>query len=99
MTFERRKTRKIKVGNTFIGGDSTVKIQSKHNIPAEKIEGHAAQAKALESAGCEIIRTALPNMENIGLIEALKKAVQIPVVAAIHFDYRLALAAVDSGVV
>ena len=97
MTFERRKTRKIKVGNTFIGGDSTVKIQSMLNIPAENIEGNATQAKALESAGCEIIRTALPSMENIGLIEALKKAVQIPVVADIHFDYRLALAAVDAG--
>ena len=51
MTFERRKTRKIKVGNTFIGGDSTVKIQSMLNIHAENIEGNATQAKALESAG------------------------------------------------
>ena len=97
MDFNRRKTRKIKVGNAFLGGDSSVKIQSMLNIPAEDINGNVAQAAALEKAGCEIIRTAVPNMEAIALIEALKKAVSIPVVADIHFDYRLALAAVDAG--
>ncbi len=97
MDFNRRKTRKIKVGNAFLGGNSSVKIQSMLNIPAEDIKGNVAQAAALEKAGCEIIRTAVPNMEAIALIEALKKAVSIPVVADIHFDYRLALAAVDAG--
>lgn len=97
MDLNRRKTRKIKVGNTFLGGDSSVKIQSMLNIPAEDIKGNVAQATTLEKAGCEIIRTALPNTEAVALIEALKEAVNIPVVADIHFDYRLALAAVDAG--
>ena len=98
MDFNRRKTRKIKVGNAFLGGNSSVKIQSMLNIPAEDIKGNVAQAAALEKAGCEIIRTAVPNMEAIALIEALKKAVSIPVVADIHFDYRIALEAIEAGV-
>lgn len=97
MDFKRRKTRKIKVGNTFLGGDSSIKTQSMLNLPAEDIRGSVAQAEALERAGCEIIRTAVPDMKSVALIEALKNAVVIPVVADIHFDYRLALAAVDAG--
>ena len=97
MIAERRKTRKIKVGSTFLGGDSTVKIQSMLNAPAHDIEANVAQAAELEKAGCEIIRIAFPDKEAVRLIEAVKKTVNIPVVADIHFDYRLALLAVDAG--
>lgn len=97
MILERRKTRKIKVGSAFLGGDSTVKIQSMLNAPAHDIEANVAQAAELEKAGCEIIRIAFPDKEAVRLIEAVKKTVNIPVVADIHFDYRLALLAVDAG--
>ncbi len=95
---ERRITKKIKVGNTFIGGDSPVTVQSMLNKPSWDIEGSVAQAVALEKAGCQIIRAAVPDMEAVKLIAALKENLTVPVVADIHFDYRLALASIDAGV-
>ncbi len=95
---ERRKSKKIKAGNVFIGGDSPITVQSMLNIPAHDIERSIAQAKELESAGCEIIRAAVPDKEAVKLIYALKENVGVPVVADIHFDYRLALECVEAGV-
>ena len=95
---ERRLSKKIKIGNTFIGGDAPVTVQSMLNIPAENIEGNVEQAVRLEKAGCEIIRTAVPTLENVKLIDALKSAVSIPVVADIHFDYKIALECAAAGV-
>ncbi|MBR5112583.1 MAG: flavodoxin-dependent (E)-4-hydroxy-3-methylbut-2-enyl-diphosphate synthase [Clostridia bacterium] len=95
---ERRKSRIIKAGNVYIGGDAPVSVQSMLNKPAHDIEGSVAQALALEQAGCEIIRAAIPDEEAVALIPALKKKLSIPVVADIHFDYRLALASIDAGV-
>jgi (E)-4-hydroxy-3-methylbut-2-enyl-diphosphate synthase len=95
---ERRKSRKIKAGNVYIGGGAPVSVQSMLNKPAHDIEGSVAQALALEQAGCEIIRAAIPDEEAVALIPALKKKLSIPVVADIHFDYRLALASIDAGV-
>ncbi len=95
---ERRKSKKIKAGNVFIGGDSPITVQSMLNIPAHDIERSIAQAKELESAGCEIIRAAVPDKEAVKLIYALKESVGVPVVADIHFDYRLALECVEAGV-
>ena len=97
MTFERRKTKTVKVGNTSLGGDSPIKIQSMLNIPSEDTAGNVDQAKQLEAAGCEIIRVAVPDMKSVALVGALKNAVSIPVVADIHFDHRLAVASVDAG--
>ncbi len=94
----RRKSKKIKVGNIYIGGDSPVTIQSMLNIPASDIEGSVKQAVELERAGCEIIRAAVPDMNAVKLISALKENVKIPVVADIHFDYRLALGSIEAGV-
>ena len=91
-------TRTVKVGNLEIGGGAPVSIQSMLNIHNSDIEGNVQQAIRLEEAGCEIIRTAVPNMDAVALIPALKKAVKCPIVADIHFDYRLALASVDAGV-
>ena len=84
--------------HTKIGGGAQVSVQSMLNKPAEDIEGSVAQAKALEAAGCEIIRAAVPNMEAVPLIAALKEAVSVPIVADIHFNYKLALESIAAGV-
>lgn len=88
----------VTAGNVKIGGAAKVSVQSMLNVPAEDIEGSVKQAVALEQAGCEIIRAAIPNKEAIKLIPALKEAVSVPIVADIHFDYRLALEAVEAGI-
>lgn len=95
---ERRKSRKIKLGNTYIGGDSDILVQSMLNIPAADIDGSVAQAKELAAAGCQVIRFAIPNEQALDLVEPIKTAVDVPLVADIHFDYRLALGAVERGI-
>lgn len=95
---ERRMTKKVKVGNIFIGGDAPVSVQSMLNKPAHDFEASVKQAVELEKAGCQVIRGAIPDMDAVGLIPALKEAVQAPIVADIHFDYRLAIEAVAAGV-
>lgn len=89
--------KKVKVGNCEFGGEK-IYIQSMLNIPADDVENSVKQAVELEKAGCEIIRAAVPKIENAVLIEALKNAVNVPIVADIHFDYKIALACVERGV-
>lgn len=86
------------VGSIPIGGNAPITVQSMLNVPSTDIAGNVHQAIALEKAGCQIIRTAIPNMDAVALIPAIRTAVSIPLVADIHFDYRLALAAADAGV-
>ena len=88
----------VKIGNKIIGGGAPILIQSMLNIPADDVEGSVQQAKKLEAAGCEMIRTAVPDLSAVKLIPALKQAVQVPIVADIHFDYRIALECVAAGV-
>lgn len=88
----------VKAGNVKIGGNAPVSIQSMLNTPASDIEASVSQAKALEAAGCEIIRAAVPDKDAVKLISALKEAVSVPVVADIHFDYKIALECVEAGV-
>lgn len=95
---ERRKTKKVKVGSLYIGGDAPVSVQSMLNKPAHDFEASVRQAVELEKAGCQVIRGAIPDMDAVGLIPALKEAVKAPIVADIHFDYRLAIEAVAAGV-
>lgn len=90
--------KQVTAGNVKIGGGAKITIQSMLNVPASDIENSVKQAVELEKAGCEIIRAAIPNKEAVALIPALKEAVSIPVVADIHFDYRLALEAVEAGI-
>ena len=92
-----RNVKPVKVGNCVLDGKH-IYIQSMLNVPAENVEGNVAQAVALEKAGCEIIRTAVPNLEAVRLIPAIKEKISIPLVADIHFDYRIALAAAEAGV-
>ena len=95
---ERRKSRKIKLGNTTLGGDSPVLVQSMLNVPSTNIDGSVAQAKALAAAGCQVIRFAIPDEAALDLIEPIKNAVDVPLVADIHFNYRLALGAAQRGI-
>lgn len=93
-----RKSSEVKIGNVKIGAGNPVAVQSMLNIPADDVAGNVKQAIELEKAGCQIIRVAVPKLENVILISELKKALSIPVVADIHFDYRIALACADAGV-
>ncbi len=91
-------SRKVTIGNVVIGGGEKPAIQSMLNVHNSDIEGNVAQAKRLEKAGCEIVRAAIPCMDAVRLIPAIKSAVSIPLVADIHFDYKLALESVAAGV-
>lgn len=92
-----RNVRPVKVGDCVLDGKH-IYIQSMLNARSDDIEGSVKQAVELEKAGCEIIRAAIPNMEAVRLIPAIKEAVRIPLVADIHFDYRLALESAAAGV-
>ncbi len=96
--YQRRVSRQVKVGSVPLGGDAPIAVQSMLNTPAEDAEACVAQALRLEKAGCEIIRTAVPTLDCVKTVEALKTNVSIPVVADIHFDYRIALACAEAGV-
>lgn len=95
---EKRISRAVQVGSLTIGGGAPVTVQSMLNVPAHDIDGNVRQAKRLAAAGCELIRVAIPDMEAVPLIPALKQAVSVPIVADIHFDYRLALESAAAGV-
>ncbi len=95
---ERRKTKRICAGNLSIGGGAGISVQSMLNVPAEDVEGNVKQAVSLEQAGCQMVRVAIPNQEAVHLIPAIKKEVEIPLVADIHFDYRLALESIEAGI-
>lgn len=96
--FTNDKTKKVFAGGVAIGGGAPVSIQSMLNVKADNIEGNVAQAKAMEAAGCEIIRVSVPDKDAVRLVYALKEAVSVPIVADIHFDYKLALESVAAGV-
>lgn len=94
----RRITRKIKVGNRYIGGDSDISVQSMTNRPAKDFAGTLEQAKSLSDAGCDIIRMAVPDEDAAPVFTYLKNGgITVPLVADIHFDYKIALAAIHAG--
>ena len=93
----RDDTKVIQIGDRKIGGGNPVLIQSMCNTKTEDVEATVAQILKLEAAGCEIIRVAVPTMEAAAAIREIKKQIHIPLVADIHFDYRLAIAAIESG--
>lgn len=95
---KRRVSRKIVAGGLEIGGNANISVQSMLNRPAADIEANVKQALELEKAGCDIIRTAVPNIEAVDLIYALKEKLEIPVVADIHFDYKIAIECANAGV-
>lgn len=93
----RDNTRKVRIGNIWIGGGNRIAVQSMTNTPTEDVKATAAQIQALERAGCEIIRCAVPTREAAEALPAIKRQIHIPLVADIHFDYRLAIAAIENG--
>ena len=95
---DRIITKKIKVGNSYVGGDSKITVQSMTNTDTADIISTVNQILALEKAGCDIIRCAVPDMSSCDAIKHIVKQINIPLVADIHFDYKLAMAAIDNGV-
>ena len=93
----RDETKQIKIGNRYIGGGNAIAIQSMTNTKTEDVQATVNQILALEKAGCEIIRCAVPTMEAAKALAEIKKEIHIPLVADIHFDYRLAIAAIEAG--
>ena len=93
----RNDTKVIRIGNCRIGGGNPVAIQSMTNTKTEDVDATVSQILALERAGCDIIRCAVPTMEAAEALKEIKKQIHIPLVADIHFDYRLAIAAIENG--
>ena len=93
----REHTKKIRIGDRVIGGGSPILIQSMTNTKTEDVAATVAQIHALEKAGCEIVRSTVPNMEAARALREIKKQIHIPLVADIHFDYRMAIAAIENG--
>ena len=96
-TIQRKNTKVINIGNVAIGGGKPIAIQSMTNTKTEDVKATVGQIARLEEAGCEIIRCAVPTMEAAKALTEIKKQIHIPLVADIHFDYRLAIAAMENG--
>ncbi len=97
-SFQRRRTRKIRVGLLFIGGDAPISVQSMTKTKTSDIDAAVEQIRELAAGGCDLVRCAVPDEEAARALKEIKRQIQIPLVADIHFDYRLALLAVEAGV-
>lgn len=95
---ERRKTKSVKVGKFLIGGDAPVTVQSMLNTKNGDVEAAIAQSQALKKVGCDIIRLAVTDEKSLEVVKELKKAIDLPLVADIQFDFRMALGAIDAGI-
>ncbi|MDD4895119.1 MAG: flavodoxin-dependent (E)-4-hydroxy-3-methylbut-2-enyl-diphosphate synthase, partial [Candidatus Omnitrophica bacterium] len=95
---KRRKTRVIRIGNILIGGNNPIAMQSMAKVKTSDIDNVTRQIKELESSGCEIVRLAVKDNQDARALKLIKSRVKIPIVADIHFSYRLAIEAIDSGV-
>ena len=93
----RKETKVVQIGNVKIGGGNPIAIQSMTNTKTEDVKATVAQILALEAVGCQIIRCAVPTMEAVKALGEIKKQIHIPLVADIHFDYKLAIAAIENG--
>ena len=94
---ERKDTKVVKIGDRIIGGKNPILIQSMTNTKTEDVKATVEQINRLAAAGCDIIRCAVPTMEAAEALTEIKKQIAIPLVADIHFDYRLAIAAMEHG--
>ena len=95
---QRRKTRQIQVGSVTIGGDAPISVQSMTKTDTRNVEATVDQIWALEAAGCELVRLAVPDEEAAAVLGTIRKQIRIPLIADIHFNYRLALQALEQGV-
>lgn len=96
--FQKRQSKQIQIGNVKIGGNAPISVQSMCNTDTRDINATVKQIKELENAGCEIIRLAVLNKDAANAIKDIKKKVEIPVIADIHFDYRLAIECIENGI-
>jgi (E)-4-hydroxy-3-methylbut-2-enyl-diphosphate synthase len=94
----RRNTRQLNIGGVLVGGGAPVSVQSMTNTDTSDVAATVAQIKALVDAGCEIVRVAVPDMDSANAVGEIKKAISIPLVADIHFDWRLAITCLEGGV-
>lgn len=93
----RKNTKKVRIGDRVIGGGEPILIQSMTNTKTQDVKSTVEQIKKLEEAGCQIVRAAVPDMEAAAAIKEIKKQISIPLVADIHFDYRLAIESIKNG--
>ena len=94
---QRQCKRTVRIGNVTIGGNEPIAVQTMLNVPIQDVQGNVEQAKRVAKAGCQIVRVTVPTPADAAVVAAIKEAVDIPVVADIHFDYKAALAALDAG--
>ena len=94
---ERKKTKQIHIGDVAIGGDAPISVQSMTNTDTRDVIATVTQIRGLEEAGCELIRVAVPDMAAAEAIGSIRQQISIPLIADIHFDSRLAVAAVEHG--
>jgi (E)-4-hydroxy-3-methylbut-2-enyl-diphosphate synthase len=97
MYLKRNKTKPVRIGDRYIGGDYPIAVQSMTNTDTSDVDATVRQILMLEKAGCDIIRVSVPDMPSARALKAIKQRIHIPLVADIHFDYRLAIAAIDNG--
>jgi len=95
---KRRYSKTVKIGNIKIGGNEKIAVQSMLNVQSDDIEGNVEQAMLLEKVGCDILRVAVPNMDAVKLISKIKEKIKIPLIADIHFDYKLAIESAFAGI-
>lgn len=95
---ERRQTKQVRAGNLVIGGDAPISVQSMTNTATKDVAATVEQIRRLEKLGCELVRVAVPDSESANVLGEIKSRIRIPLAADIHFDHRLALAALDQGV-
>src|SRR5437773_4305445 len=97
-TFQRHKTREVQVGGLAVGGDNPIWVQSMTTTDTFDVAATVAQIHALEEAGCELVRVTVPKPEDAGALSKIKEQIGIPLICDIHFDYKMALAALDHPV-
>src|SRR6195256_688451 len=93
--FKRHKTREVRVGDKIVGGDHPIWVQSMTTPDTHDLEATVAQILRLEEAGCEIVRVTVPKPEDAAVLSEIRKRIHIPLICDIHFDYKMALAALD----
>src|SRR5512136_2047527 len=97
MALHREQTKKIYVGDRSVGGGSPISLQSMTNTLTTDVEGTVSQILGLEKAGCDIVRVSTPDENSVMALREIKKRIQIPVIADIHFDHKLAIGAMEAG--
>src|SRR5512135_3003625 len=96
--FPRRRTRPVRIGRVIVGGDAPVVVQAMTKTDTRDVRATAAQIRRLERAGAEIVRLAVPDRAAAAALRAIRTSARVPLIADIHFDHRLALAALEAGV-